>query len=106
MFVISNAKFSWWLATNDISQDIVLELTVFSVFLKDLDDGTEGQSTLSASSQKIPVQEKQLIRSKVVLILRETLMGLRDLMRFSKCKYKVLHLGWHKHMEQYRLGIN
>lgn len=74
--MISNAKFSWWLATNDISQDIVLELTVFSVFLKDLDDGTEGQSTLSASSQKIPVQEKQLICSEVVLILRETLMGL------------------------------
>ena len=28
----------------------------------------------------------------------------RDLTRLSKGKYKALHLGWNKHVEQYRLG--
>ena len=76
--VISNAKFSWWLASSGISQGTVLELIVFSVFIKDLDDGAGGQSTLSASSQKIPIWEKQLICWRVVLILRETLTGLQE----------------------------
>lgn len=71
-------KFSWLLATSDNSQGTVLELIVFSAFTKGLCDGTGGQSTLSASSQKIPIWEKQLLCWRVVLILREKLMGIQE----------------------------
>jgi len=58
--VISNAEFSWQLATSGI-KGTVLELVMFSVFVKDLDNVTGKQSTLSDSSQKLPAWEKQLI---------------------------------------------
>ncbi|KAK4830472.1 hypothetical protein QYF61_011196 [Mycteria americana] len=100
--VVVNSSFSnWQPVTSGVPQGLILGPTLFNIFMTDLDDGINLPMTPMMSGE-VDTLEGRATLQKDLDRLEEG--ANKNLMKFSKDKYKVLHLGKHNPGLQHRLG--
>ena len=78
---------------------------MFKLFIKNLDDRTECTLSKTADGTELEVVVSMLKGMAAIQRDSDKLekWADRNLVKFNKSKYKVLHLEWNNPMQQYRL---
>ncbi|GAB0181689.1 mitochondrial enolase superfamily member 1 [Grus japonensis] len=97
--VVSDGFHSGWQpVTSRVPYGLILGLTLFYIFINDLDDGI----TKFADDTKVDRSEGGAILQRDFDRLGE--QASKNCMKFNKNKCNILHLGHHSQRAQYRLG--
>lgn len=94
--------------TSGVIQRLILRLTLFNIFIDDLDDGSESIHSKFMGDKQLG----GLVGAPGgCAVIQRDLNGLenwanKNIIKFNKGKLQVLLLGWNNLMQQYVLGAN
>jgi len=97
--VISNAESVWRPITSSVPQELVLGLNSCNIFVSDLDKGIESTHSKFADDTKLGDTSDGCAATQQDLGRLVSCAG-RNMMRFKKSKYRVLHLGRNNHVHE------
>jgi len=104
--VVNCSMFRWRPVTSGFPQRSALGWTLFNIFVSGMDSGTEGTPSKFANNFKLCGAVDTLEGTDAIQRDHDRLerWARTKLMRFSKAKCKVLHMGRGNPKHKYRLG--